>query len=168
MPDRPASSASHYPSRGRHVPGEHDDFAGPPGGPDLSGLPVTGFTRRRVALLGAGLLAAWVVITFARQVGDASAATTRLEGLGAANAALAGQVAGLEREYELIQGDAWIRQQARAYGLGSGREIPFTLGPGAPALAPDAPGSAALRLGAQTASRSPLESWLTLLFGPTR
>jgi cell division protein FtsB len=121
-----------------------------------------------MAFLAAGLFAAWVVIAFARQVGDAAAATTHLEELGAANAQLAGQVSGLEREYQLIQGDAWVRQQARAYGLGTAREIPFTLAPGAPALAPDAPGSAAVRLGATSSSPSPLESWLTLLFGPGR
>jgi hypothetical protein len=46
--------------------------------------------------------------------------------------------------------------------------VPFTLGPGAPALSPDAPGSAAVRLGADTSSPTPLESWLTLLFGPGR
>lgn len=144
------------------------DQPGMPGLPDLSGLPVTGFTRRRMGFLGAGVLAAWVVISFARQVSDASAATARLEGLQSSNAQLAGQVAGLESEYQLIQGDAWVRQQARAYGLGSGREVPFTLGPGAPALRSDAPGSAALRLGARVVTLTPLESWLTLLFGPSR
>lgn len=139
-----------------------------PGLPDLSGLPVTGFTRRRMGFLGAGVLASWVVISFARQVSDASAATSRLAGLEGSNAQLAGQVAGLEREYQLIQGDAWVRQHARAYGLGSGREVPFTLGPGAPAVRSDAPGSAAVRLGAATDAPTPLESWLTLLFGPSR
>jgi cell division protein FtsB len=138
-----------------------------PGFPDLSALPVTGFTRRRLGFLGAGVLASWIVISFARQVGDASAATSRLEGLQTSNTQLAEQVAGLEHEYQLIQGDAWVRQQARAYGLGSGREVPFTLGPGATALRADAPGSAAVRLGAQGASTSPLESWMTLLFGPS-
>jgi cell division protein FtsB len=157
------------PSFGReHPPSSGDVYPGMPGFPDLSGLPVTAFTRRRVAFLGAGLLASWVVIAFAHQVSDASAATSRLEGLRAANTELAGQVAGLEREYQLIQGDAWVRQQARAYGLGSGREIPFTLGPGAAPLRGDAAGSAAHRLGTTTASQSPLESWLTLLFGPGR
>jgi cell division protein FtsB len=141
---------------------------GLPGLPDLSGLPVTGFTRRRMGFLGAGVLASWVVISFARQVSDASAATSRLEGLQSSNAQLAGQVAGLESEYQLIQGEAWVRQQARAYGLGSGREVPFTLGPAAPALRSDAPGSAALRLGARPATLTPLESWLTLVFGPSR
>jgi hypothetical protein len=167
MPERAASRGSESPAQ-RHGLPSGDDAPGLPGFPDLSGLPITGFTRRRMGFLGAGVLASWVVISFARQVSDASAATSRLTGLEGSNAQLAGQVAGLEREYQLIQGDAWVRQQARAYGLGSGREVPFTLGPGAAALRPDAPGSAAVRLGAATDEPTPLDSWLTLLFGPSR
>jgi hypothetical protein len=166
MPER-AASVSESPAADDGPP--WNDGGGPEFGlPDLSSLPVPAFTRRRMGFLGAGMLAAWIVIAFARQVSDASAATTRLDGLQASNAQLAGQVAGLEREYQLIQDDAWVRQQARAYGLGSGREVPFTLGPGAPPLPPDAPGSAAVRLGADASSPTPLESWLTLLFGPGR
>ena len=168
MRERAASHGSESPAHGDDVPGGGDGWPGTPGLPDLSGLPVTGFTRRRMGFLGAGVLAAWVVISFARQVGDASAATSRLQGLEGSNTQLAEQVAGLEREYQLIQADAWVRQQARAYGLGSGREVPFTLGPGAPALGADAPGSAAVRLGATAVPPTPLESWLTLLFGPSR
>ena len=167
MPERaPSASRSGDPRERSAAPLGNDPAT--PGMPDLSGLPVTAFTRRRMAFVGAGLLASWVLIAFARQVGDASAATARLEGLRAANTQLAGQVAGLQQEYQRIQGDAWVRQQARGYGLGSGHEIPFTLGPGAPALGPDAPGSAAHRLGTRTATTSPLESWLTLLLGPGR
>ena len=44
------------------------------------------------------------------------------------------------------------------------REIAFSLEADAPALPPDSPGSAALRVGAPTVV-SPLESWLDLLFG---
>ena len=121
-----------------------------------------------MAFLGAAMLAGWVVLAFARQVGDASAATTRLADLAAANEQLAGQVAALDREYQLIQRQEWISQQARAHGLGSDREIPFALAPGAPALGSNAPGSAAVRLGATDGVVTPLESWLTLLFGPSR
>jgi hypothetical protein len=168
MPERAGSHALESPAHGDDPSANGDGAPGLPGFPDLSGLPVTGFTRRRMAFLGAGVLASLVVISFARQVSEASAATSRLEGLQSSNANLAGQVAALEREYQLIQGDAWVRQQARAYGLGSGREVPFTLGPGAAALTADAPGSAAVRLGARTTEPTPLESWLTLLFGPSR
>lgn len=137
-------------------------------GPDLSGLTVAGLTRRRVAFLVSAFVAAWIVILFARQVGQASEASQRLRDLDAGNEALTAQVASLERELQLIQRQEYILQAARGYGLGRGREIPFTLKPGAPQLSANAPGSASLRLGATNGSESPLESWLSLLFGPTR
>jgi cell division protein FtsB len=137
-------------------------------GLDLAGLTVAGLTRRRVAVLAAAFVAAWIVILFARQVGQASEATQRLRDLDAGNEALTAQVASLERELELIQRQEYILQAARGYGLGRGREIPFALKPGAPPIAANAPGSASLRLGASDNSQSPLESWLSLLFGPSR
>jgi cell division protein FtsB len=137
-------------------------------GIDLTGLTIAGLTRRRVAFLGAAFVAAWIVILFARQVGQASEATQRLRDLDVGNQALTAQVASLERELELIQRQEYILQVARGYGLGRGREIPFTLKPGAPAIPANAPGSASLRLGASDDSQSPLESWLSLLFGPSR
>jgi hypothetical protein len=81
------------------------------------------------------------------------------------NAARRSEIAGLERELQRIQQTRFVAQQARGYGLGSSKEIAFTLGASAPTLPPDAPGSAALRVGARN-SETPLDSWLTLLFGP--
>jgi cell division protein FtsB len=133
---------------------------------DLSVLPVAGITRRRMAFLAAAFVSAWIVVVFARQVGEASAATTRAEQMRLANAELAADVDSLERELELIQRQEYILQQARAYRLGVPNEIPFTLSPDAPPLAADAPGSAAVRLGAGEPAVTPLESWLSLLFGP--
>ena len=138
-----------------------------PSRPDLSSLPVAGITRRRIGFLVGAFLSAWIVIVFARQVGEASTATARVAGLREANAELAGRVAALEREYDLIQRQEWIVQQARGYRLGQSGEIPFSLGP-APSLPPDAPGSAAVRLGADQHDLTPLEAWLSLLFGPAR
>ena len=51
------------------------------------------------------------------------------------------------------------------FGLGARGEIPFALAAGAPALEPDAPGSAAVRLGAAPLDRSPLDVWLDVIFG---
>jgi len=132
--------------------------------PDLGTLPVVGITRRRMATLLGVLLAAWIVIVFARQVSEASAATGRAEAMVITNAERRTQIAGLERELQQIQRLPFVLQQARGYGLGDPREIPFSLAAGAPPLAANAPGSAAERLGAP-ASVSPLERWLTLLFG---
>jgi cell division protein FtsB len=131
----------------------------------LADLPVAGLTRRRIALLIGAVIAAWVIVLFARQVGEASEATGRADAMRASNAQLATDVAAAQRELDLIQRQAYIDQQAREYRLGSPREIPFILADDAPPLGPDAPGSSAVRLGAVAGHRSPLESWLDLLFG---
>lgn len=135
-----------------------------PGGPDLSALPIAGITQRRVAIVLGALIAAWIVLLFARQVGDASAASSRAEAMIAENAVRHSEIAGLERELDRIQQRRFILQQARAHGLGGHKEIAFTLDVDAPPLPLDAPGSAALRVGAPN-TVSPLESWLSLLFG---
>ncbi len=131
----------------------------------LADLPVAGLTRRRIALLITALVAAWVIVLFARQVGDASAATARADAARTSNTVLTAEVAALQQELELIQQQAYIEQQARTFRLGSPQEIPFTLADNAPSLAPDAPGMPAVRLGAATDRPSPIESWLDLLFG---
>ena len=137
------------------------------GAPDLAALPIVGITRRRVAIVASAMLAAWIVIAFARQVGEVSAASARAEDIASANAALRIEVGALERELDLIARQRYVEQQGRAYGLGASREIPFTLAKDAPALPDDAPGSAALRVGASSEHVAPLERWLTVLFGPS-
>ena len=47
----------------------------------LADLPVAGLTRRRIALLLGALVAAWVIVLFARQVGEASEATARADAM---------------------------------------------------------------------------------------
>ncbi len=136
-------------------------------GPDLSSLPIAGLTRRHMAAAIGVLLAVWIVIVFARQVSEASAAAARVDELSAGNVVLQGQIAALERELDVIARQRYVEQQARAYGLGTTREVPFTLAPDAPPLEEDAPGSASVRLGAEATRVSPLERWLTLLFGPS-
>ncbi|MFL5778825.1 MAG: hypothetical protein ACJ761_07780 [Chloroflexota bacterium] len=146
----------------------HDDEAPAPAEPDFAALPVVGLTRRRVGLLAGAGLAAWIVIVFARQVGDAAAASSRAEQMAADNVALAAHVSALEGELVLIQRQEYILQQARAYGLGGAHEVAFSVSPAAPPLGADAPGSAALRLGGVASRPTPLERWLSLLFGPGR
>ena len=133
----------------------------------LADLSVAGLTRRRVGFILAALVAAWVIILFARQIGQASEASARAQAMRGSNAELAASVAALQAEVALIQRQAYIEQQARAYRLGTPHEIPFTLAANAPSLPPDAPGSSSVRLGAVPADEtSPLDSWLRLLFGP--
>jgi cell division protein FtsB len=134
--------------------------------PSLEGLAVAGFTRRRAAWLVGALVVAWILVVFARQMSDAAAKSAEADRARLANAALAADVSSLQRELELVRRQAYIEQRARGLGLGQARERAFVLTPGAPPLAPDAPGSAAVRLGAVPATPSPLESWLSLLFGP--
>ncbi len=141
--------------------------AGVGAGPvSLADLPVAGLTRRRIALLLGALVAAWVLLLFAHQVGQASEAAAKADAMRTANAALATNVAALKSELDLIQRQAFVEQQARAYRLGTAREIPFTLADNAPPLPSNAPGSAGVRLGAVTVQPSPLEQWIRLLFGP--
>jgi cell division protein FtsB len=145
-----------------------DPFAAPDAAAtrSLDGLSVAGITRRRAAFALAALVTVWVVAVFARQVGDASAATARADRIRVENVEIAANVADLRSELQLIQTQPYIEQQARGYGLGNTRERPFALAGDAGPLPSDAPGSPGLRLGARTDARTPLESWLSVLFGP--
>jgi cell division protein FtsB len=153
------SSASASPE-GAHA----DDGASD--GIDLSSLSIAGITKRRVGWLCAALAAAWIVAIFARQASEGAAAASRADDVARDNAALAAEVAALEQELTMIERPAYISQQARAYGLGGQNEIPFTLDPSVASPGPNAPGSAATRVGADEERVTPLESWLSLLFGP--
>lgn len=143
-----------------------DDAAVSTGQVDLSSLSIAGISRRHVGWLAAGLISVWIVVIFARQVGEASAAATRATQLAADNAALATEVQALEHEVAFIVKPEYVAQQARAYRFGAAKEIPFTLDASVPAPVDGAPGSASVRLGAQGDRKTPLESWLSLLFGP--
>lgn len=147
--------------------GGHDD---PRLTPPLSraslDLPVPAITRRRLAVLVAGFVAIWLVGVFARQVGDASTAAANADALRARNAAVASQVASLQREVELSQQAAYVELTGHAYGLGGPNEMPFVVDPKAPALASDAPGSVGIRATRSEPPLSPLDTWLRLLFGP--
>jgi hypothetical protein len=120
---------------------------------------------RRVITAAGVLLAGVLILSFARQVTEASAASNRADALRTSNAALRDEVARLEQDLGHVQDVRFIRLEGRAFGLGSAHEIPFALAAGAPALAADAPGSASVRLGAVAHPKSPLDAWLEVLFG---
>lgn len=122
-------------------------------------------SRRRVVTAAGALLAGVMLLTFARQVSEATAAANRASDLRTANAALRDEVARLERDLGHVQDVRFIRLEGRAYGLGGPREIPFALAAGAPPLGANAPGSASVRLGAVEHPRSPLDAWLEVLVG---
>jgi hypothetical protein len=134
---------------------------------DPAALPVP-ISRHRAALIAVGLVGAWILVAFGRQVGDATAASARAAELRDANAALRAELAALQSDLDRAQGDQYVGVAARGYGLGKRHEIPFALAADAPSLPPDAPGSAALRVGGGEPSVSPIDAWLDLLFGPGR
>jgi len=117
--------------------------------------------------IAVALATGWIVIGFTRQVRDASAASAHADSLRAGNAALQDEVGALQRERDLIQRPEFIGLQARAFGLGGRHEIPFTLAPDAGPLPSDAPGSAPAALAARIGGSSPVDAWLSVLFGPS-
>jgi cell division protein FtsB len=131
-------------------------------------LPANPFTRPRLALLVAGLFFLWLVGVFARQVGEAQAAANDADQMRARNAAMERDIRSLELELTLVKQPAFVSQIARGYGLGTSREIPFTIDPNAPALPADAPGSAGIKPDGPSQPSSPLDAWLQVLFGTQR
>ncbi|MFI5225496.1 MAG: hypothetical protein ACHQ3P_02345 [Candidatus Limnocylindrales bacterium] len=133
----------------------------------LDGLTVAGITKRRVAWLLGAIVVAWIVIVFARQMGDAASIAAQADRTRLDNAAAAADVAALQGELDLVQRQTYVEQQARGIGLGGPKDHAFVIDPDASPLPATAPGSAAVRLGAPPIDHSPLDSWLELLFGPT-
>ena len=140
----------------------------PPTEVALRALPVAGVSRRRMAWILGMVISLWIVAVFARQVGEASAAAARADQVRADNAALAATVTALQHERDVVQERSFVEFQARAFGLGNARDQRFTLAPNAPPLPSNAPGSASVRLTPTPTPQTPLDSWLALLFGPSR
>jgi hypothetical protein len=132
----------------------------------LDGFSIAGITRRRIGWLAVAFLSAWILLVFARQVADTAAKAAEADRARVANAQVAQSVVDLQREFALIQQQAFITQQAHGLGLGGEHDHAFVLAADAPPLADDAPGSAAVRLGGEVDDPSPLDSWLSILFGP--
>jgi hypothetical protein len=121
--------------------------------------------RRRLAILFGGLFALWLVGVFARQVGDAAAASNQADLLRARNVAIQRDIASLESELKLIQEPAFVAEMARGYLLGTPVEVPFTVDKAGQPLPANAPGSTGIQPAAPAAPPSPFESWLEALFG---
>jgi len=124
-----------------------------------------GISRRKIALAVAGFVCLWFVGVFARQVGEASAASDQADAMRARNAAVELEIKSLQAELTLIQQPGFVDSTARGYQLGSPREIPVSIDPNAPPLAPDAPGSTGIKAPTPPSSGSPLDAWLKILFG---
>ena len=135
---------------------------------DPASLPMPSLSRRRVVTVAGVLIAGLLTLSFVRQVGEATAASDRAEQLRGVNAGLRDEVARLQQDLDHVQDEHFIQLEGRAFGLGGRGEIPFALAAGAPVLAADAPGSAAVRLGAPERPHSTLDAWLQVLFGDAR
>lgn len=169
MDARPAP----LPRRASGSRGRETSPSGPPsGGPQDQGggprppfvaPPIIGLHARQAALIVGVFLVAWIVFIFARAVATTSAAHQRADQLRAANAAQEARLAAEQEELTIVQGQPFIRLQARAYGLGAPGERPFALAAGAPSPRPIVPLGAAP---SPAAPETPLQAWLALLFGP--
>jgi hypothetical protein len=131
-------------------------------------MPAPVLSRRRLTALGIALVVAWLALSLAGQVGEASSVSVRADDLRLANAALSDEVTVLQDAVDRVRDPDYVAVQARAFGLGGAGEIPFTLAADAPPLASDAPGSAVLGKAATGSPRANLEAWLDLLFGSDR
>jgi hypothetical protein len=171
-PEAATPRAQPHPARPLAMPRPMTPPAAPaprrPAALDPASLPMPSLSRRRVITAAGMLVAALLVLSFVRQVGEATAASNRATELRTTNAALRDEVARLQEDLGHVQDPRFIRLEGRAFGLGGPREIPFALAAGAPPLAADAPGSASVRLGAEATHHSPLDAWLDVLFGPDR
>ena len=132
---------------------------------DLSSLPIAGLTRRRTAMMLGALVAVWVVIVFARQVGAASAATARAEQMATDNAALTTEVDAMARELSQIQRPASCSRGPRVRARRPQGD-PVHPRRGRPAAGGRRARLGEPRVGSEAARVSPLDRWLTLLFGP--
>jgi hypothetical protein len=115
-----------------------------------------------VALIGGVFVALWVVLAFGRTMSELSAATERAAAVRADNAELTSRLAAAQAESALLQSEAYLRFEARGFGMGRPGERAFGLEPGAP------PPTLMVPLGGDTAApapATPLDSWLSLLFG---
>jgi len=151
------------PAAPRRARAASSDPAGAPSPPPLAAPALPGFTRRRIAFVVGALVVLWIVLVFARAVAGQAAATERADALRADNVARAARLAAGARELQIVQSPAFVRLQARAYGLGGDGERVFMLQQGAP------PAPAITPLGGPESPAppaTPLEAWLTLFFGP--
>jgi len=147
------------------TPSPQPPAATTPTGIDPAALPMPRLSRRRLVTAAGVIVASLLALSFLRQVGAATDAASRAADLRAGNAVLADEVARLQKDLGHVQDPRYILLAGRAYGLGGPREIPFALAAGAPALDATAPGSASVRLGAPPLDRTPLDTWLEVLFG---
>jgi hypothetical protein len=145
-------------------PGRSKRADGESGSPrPLSPPPLFELHARQAAFVVGLVIVVWIAFVFARAVAATSAANDHAAQLRASIAAEQARLASDQEELAIVQGQPFIRLQARAYGVGAPGEHPFSLAAGAPSPQPIVPlGEAA----SPPAKVTPLDAWLTMLFGP--
>jgi type II secretory pathway pseudopilin PulG len=124
--------------------------------------------RLHAILVAIAIVSVWLVLVFARALGDVDRATARHQQMSDDAAALQTRLDADRRELALVQTDAFQRLQARAYGMGAANEVVFSLPADAPTPAPIVPlgaTSAAADDAAPASATTPLDAWLEILFG---
>jgi len=118
--------------------------------------------RTQIVAVLVVVLAVWLVLTFGRALTQLNDATQREAAAAAETRSLAAQLEAGRRELILVQTDAFQALEARALGMGGPGEKIFALTTDAP------PPPAIVPLGqdaASSATKTPLDAWLELLFG---
>ena len=122
--------------------------------------------RRLLLLLGLAIAAVWLVFVFAGSIADGDRATAREQQVAAEANAMQARLDADKQELAIVQTDAFQRIQARAYGMGGPGEIIFSLPSDAPSPPPVTPlGASSADSASATAAQTPLDAWLSLLFG---
>ncbi|MBA2555818.1 MAG: hypothetical protein H0V12_00475 [Chloroflexi bacterium] len=118
---------------------------------------------RQHLTVGVGaLVVLWLVLVFGRAATDAAEVSAHAAAVRAQNEALHAELDAGRREVALLQSEAFVALEARAYGLGGRGERWFRLAPGAPEPAVIVP------LGADPEDAPPsrpIDDWMDLLFG---
>lgn len=129
----------------------------------MSSLRRTGAHSRRALVIVVGLVVAiGLIAVFAGTLTRSTDIEARAERARAEIAVLEARVLAGEDEVSFLGTDDFIRQQARALGLGQRGEVPFKLPDNAPPPAVVEP------IGPrqdQGSSKAPLDAWMELLFG---
>ena len=125
----------------------------------------TSTARGAFVLIGQALIVVLFLLEFGRNVIGVIQVNLHLAQLRAETAALQARADALTAERVLLDDAAFLELVARGYSLGSTVERPFVLAADPAPLADDAPGSSTRRIAPEAPRRSPLDSWLDLLFG---
>ena len=122
--------------------------------------------RMHLVLIVVGVIAVWLVFVFAGSIGDLDRATARQQQVTTEANTIQARLDADKRELAIVQTDSFQRLQARAYGMGAAGEIVFSLPADAPSPQPITPlGASSAAASSATTAQSPLDAWLSLLFG---